>query len=145
MTIDGKDASVKVLSDTQIQITIPEGLSGTYDLIVVSGNGTLTVQSAVVVSGSASSIAGAGTKRTGDSFRVYLFDPVAKGKVQFFVNGKEIAWVNATSASDSKLRSVVKNGVDTNYLVRTVDLEPGKNIVEVFLDGERVKRVAYTR
>jgi hypothetical protein len=31
------------------------------------------------------------------------------------------------------------------YLVRTINLEPGKNALEIFVDGERVRRVAYTR
>jgi hypothetical protein len=45
--------------------------------------------------------------------------------------------VNATDANDSKLF----NG----YLVRTVELAEGKNVIEVFVDGVRVDRKAYTR
>jgi hypothetical protein len=68
--------------------------------------------------------------------KVWVFDVVGAGKVQIFVNGKEIAWVNATDASDPKLF----NG----YLVRTIELAEGKNIIEVFVDGERVRRTAYS-
>jgi hypothetical protein len=64
-----------------------------------------------------------------DSVKVWVFDVVDAGKVQIFVNGKEIAWVNATDSNDSKLF----NG----YLVRTVELAEGKNVIEVFVDGER--------
>lgn len=143
VTIDGKDALVKVLSDTEIQITVPAGLSGTYDLVVVADNGTVTIQQGIEVAPATQS-SGAGTKRIGDSFRIYYFDPVGKGKVQFFLNGKEIAWVDATSDSDPKLRSTMKDGLEVTYLVREVDLEDGKNVIEVYVDGERVKRVAYT-
>ena len=143
-SIDGKDALVRVISDLELEITVPAGLAGLFDLVVVADNGTLTVQSAINIAGDASVSTGAGTKRTGDSFRIYYFDPVNKGKVQFFVNGKEIAWVNATTDTDPKLRSTIKDGLETNYLVRELDLTDGKNIIEVFVDGERVKRVAYT-
>ena len=68
--------------------------------------------------------------------KVWFFEPVNAGKVQFFLNGREIAWVNANSSSDAKLT----NG----YLVRTLNLKAGKNVVEVYVDGERVRRVAHT-
>ena len=57
------------------------------------------------------------------------------------LNGEEIAWVRAVSAADPKLRTA--NGA--HYLVRTVDLVEGqKNILEVYLDGVRIKRTAYS-
>lgn len=69
--------------------------------------------------------------------KVRLFDVVGAGKVQIFVNGKEIAWVNAVDASDFKLFD--------GYLVRTVSLVEGKTAIEVFVDGTRVQRWAYWR
>jgi len=63
------------------------------------------------------------------------------GKVQFMFNGKEIAWVRATSAADPKLRTA--NGA--SYLVRTIDLVEGqKNVLEISVDGVRTTRTAYT-
>ena len=57
------------------------------------------------------------------------------------MNGKEIAWVRAIDATDPKLRTA--NGF--SYLVRTVELEPGmKNAVEIYVDGIRERRAAYT-
>jgi hypothetical protein len=32
-----------------------------------------------------------------------------------------------------------------NYLVRTVNLKAGKNVLEIFQDGERLRRVVYSR
>jgi hypothetical protein len=141
--INGLDATVTVNSDGELEITVPAGLAaGTYDLVIVSSAGRLVVQNAIVISGSATGTstgeARPSTKRlVDDSVKVWVFDVAGAGKVQIFVNGKEIAWVNATDANDSKLF----NG----YLVRTVELAEGKNVIEVFVDGERVDRKAYTR
>ena len=82
------------------------------------------------------------TKKLDDnSAKIYAKNVVGAGKVQFMLNGKEIAWVYATSAADSKLREA--NG--SFYLVRTVDLVEGqKNVLEIYLDGVRQTRTAYT-
>jgi hypothetical protein len=80
-------------------------------------------------------------KLTDRSIKLYAKNIVGAGKVQFFLNGKEIAWVRAIDESDPKLREA--NGF--YYLVRTVNLRPGmKNVVEIFANGERVRRAAYT-
>jgi hypothetical protein len=142
VTIDGKVATIRVNSAGELEITVPAGLAaGTYDLVIVSSAGRLVVQNAIVVSGSASTTstgeARPSTKRlVDDSVKVWVFDVVGAGKVQIFVNGKEIAWVNATDVNDSKLF----NG----YLVRTVELAEGKNVIEVFVDGERERRTVYS-
>ena len=73
--------------------------------------------------------------------KMYAKNIVGAGKVQFMLNGEEIAWVNATSAADSKLRTA--NGA--SYLVRTVGLVMGqKNVLEIYVDGVRTARTAYT-
>jgi hypothetical protein len=140
VTIDGKDALVKVVSAESIEITVPAGLAnGTYDLVVTSSDGVLTAQAILNVGGAATTgAAQSSMKRSADGIlKVRVFEPVGAGKVQIFFNGKEIAWVNATSSADAKLT----NG----YLVRTLNLAPGKNVVEVFVDGKRVDRKAYTK
>ena len=82
------------------------------------------------------------TKNLNDgTVKMYAKNIVGAGKVQFMLNGKEIAWVNATSAADSKLRTA--NGA--SYLVRTVDLVEGqKNVLEIYVDGVRTARSAYS-
>jgi len=82
------------------------------------------------------------TKNLNDgTVKMYAKNIVGAGKVQFMLNGKEIAWVNATSAADSKLRTA--NGA--SYLVRTVDLVEGqKNVLEIYVDGVRSARSAYS-
>lgn len=82
------------------------------------------------------------TKRLGDTqAKLYAKDIIGAGKVVFKLNGKEIAWVNAKDESDPKLR--LAGG--SNYLVRTVNLAAGKNVLEVYINGERVKRTVYSR
>jgi hypothetical protein len=73
--------------------------------------------------------------------KMYAKNIVGVGKVQFFHNGREIAWVRAADALNPKLRAA--NGAF--YLVRTVELVDGKNVLEVYIDGERVRRTAYTQ
>tara|TARA_B110000503_G_scaffold58745_1_gene93931 strand:+ start:95 stop:2938 length:2844 start_codon:yes stop_codon:yes gene_type:complete len=99
--------------------------------------GTLTVSKALA----AAEVASWTKKLDASSAKIYAKNIVGAGKVQFFLNGKEIAWVNASSAADSKLRTA--NGA--SYLVRTVDLVEGqKNVLEIFVDGVRTARSAYS-
>ena len=144
VSIAGLSATVEVV-DGAILFTIPAGLeAGVYDLRVVSGFGVLLVQDALSVSASAAvvnSFPTAWTKKISDSeVKVYAKNLVGAGKVQFFLNSKEIAWVRAESDSDPKLR--LANG--SGYLVRTLLLVAGeKNVIEIHVDGERVRRNAY--
>lgn len=73
--------------------------------------------------------------------KVYAKDIVGIGKVQFMVNEQEIAWVRAESASDPKLR--IENSYP--YLVRTVTLAPGKNRIEIRVEGGRAWFATYSR
>jgi hypothetical protein len=73
--------------------------------------------------------------------KIYARNPIGAGKVQFFVNGKEVAWIRAENSSDRKLRRAANGFV---YLVRTINLEPGKNRIEIQVDGVRQRFVTYT-
>lgn len=64
--------------------------------------------------------------------KLYAKDIVGIGKIQFMVNGKEIAWVRAKDIADPKLRFQR----DTAYLVRTVNLRPGANRLEILIEGD---------
>ena len=100
------------------------------------------VVSKSIVVGSASAIVASWTKNLNDgTVKMYAKNIVGAGKVQFMLNGEEIAWVRATTALDSKLRTA--NGA--SYLVRTVDLVEGqKNVLEIYVDGVRTARSAYS-
>jgi hypothetical protein len=78
--------------------------------------------------------------------KLYAKNLVGAGKVSFRANGAEVAWVNAKSSMDTKLRLVNNpDGTVSNYLVRTIKLQKGKNVLEVFVDGKRTTRVSYSR
>ena len=141
VSIGGQVAEIKTQSEEGFSIRIPSGLSaGTYDLVITSDSGILTVQDGLKVSPSATvaSLARSSTRLKQDgSVKVYVNDVVGAGKVQVFHNGKEVGWVRATDASNSRLRD--------GYFVRTINLQPGKNIITVFREGVQVSRKAYTK
>lgn len=80
------------------------------------------------------------TKVSETEVKIYAKDIVGVGKVSFVANGKEIAWVRAQTPGDSKLR--IQNSIP--YLVRTVKLLPGKNRIEILVEGMRAWRVTYS-
>ena len=148
--IAGTTCKFEVIGDV-IKIEVPKKLaSGLHDIIAYSDFGKLTVQDAFTVTASSVELEDSAlslalyswTKKLSDStVKIYAKNVVGVGKIQFILNGKEIAWVNADSARDSKLRTA--NGA--HYLVRTVELIKGqKNILEVHVDGVRIKRAAYS-
>jgi hypothetical protein len=143
VSVAGLDADAKINSAGELEITVPSSLKpGVYDLVIVSDSGTLTVQDGLRVAAGSSSVGATSEARPStklkedNTVKVWVFDVVDAGKVQIFHNGKEIAWVNTTDSSDSKLTS--------GFLVRTVDLAPVKNVIEVYVDGVRVDRKGYS-
>lgn len=145
--IDGVKCDISNVSESGLDLLVPgDAELGQKDLELQSSFGILTVQDFASVidakESAASNSVQVSVRRTEGSARIFAKGLVGAGKVQFLLNGKEIAWVNAVSANDSKLRSA--NG--DSYLVRTATLVEGqKNIIEIHVDGKRVKRVAYTR
>jgi hypothetical protein len=70
--------------------------------------------------------------------KLYAFGVVNRGKVQFMVDGQELAWVRASNNLDPKLRSISSpSGVD-HYLVRTIR-NPGDQSIEFHLNGQLVQ------
>jgi ELWxxDGT repeat protein len=150
--IDSKNAPIKDKSDSSLTIALPELKTGVYDLTLKAASGSLTLQGAVrVISGSlgltpeAAAKVRAWTKMRSSMTSVELVakNPVGAGKVQFFVNGKEVRWVRATTAADPKLSSRVVDGVAQSYLRHTVRLAPGSNIFEIAVNGKRLWRAHY--
>lgn len=143
INLGGEDAKVKVISNTELEITIPEVEPGDYQLEVVSNVGVLTIQQQLSVVGGVS-MQGLQIiiKRISETqAKIWAKNAVGVGKIQFKVGGREIAWIRAADETDPKLRKVN----NLYYLVRTVNLKDGKNALEVYLDGERLRRVAYGR
>lgn len=147
--VDTKKATIKEQGPTNLTLGLPELDPGIYDLSLTGDQGKLTIQGAVrVISGFASvtpdaqALIAAWTKVNEDrtEVRMYAKDPVAVGKVQFKVNGREIAWVRAVDEADPKL---LQHSSGASYLVRRVELKPGKNRFEILVDGDRIWRATY--
>lgn len=152
ITGNNLDTVTKVLvGETEIDFSFEQGLlrlslpsdleAGEYEVVLVSSGGNLTAIDKLSVSSGPSldlTTPRPSTKRYSDTAKIYYYGAVGAGKVQFFYNGQEIAWVNALDSTDKKL-------AEGAYLVRTVDLvENQKNVIEIFVDGERVRRTAYS-
>lgn len=96
--------------------------AATVTISVYESTAKVTTAKSITVGATAGA---AFTKRVGDTVKV-----VSQGsaKVEFRINGKKVA-------SRSTLGT----------LNRTFDLVDGKNVVEIYVAGKRVKRVAYTK
>lgn len=143
--VDGHKAEIVETAEGHVTIIFPfEMPAGVYDVDLISSYGKLTLQDAFEMKISATNFDDTFKFWTRineelDTVRIYAKDIVGMGKVQFFVDGKEIAWVRAADQSDPKLLMV--GPVD--YMVRKVDLHEGKNRFEIKLNGVRVWRTTY--
>jgi thermitase len=123
--------------------------AGDYQLQLVGktmAGDVVTLAVATTVTGSASLRGWAARAAGASTAKIYARGVLGAGKVTFVVNGREVAWVRAADTSDPKLR-IPQSGpmAGVSYLVRTVPLVAGKNVIEIYVEGERVRRVAYTR
>jgi hypothetical protein len=142
-SVSGKPATIVSKSATQLVITLAADTPAGVQALVLAGTfGTLIVQGLLVVTLNVDAVTGSTrpfTKAQADgTIKVYARDVIGSGKIQFKVNGREIAWIRAVDATDPKL-NVLGDG-----MVRTVTLAPGKNAIEIYRDGVRIWRAAYT-
>lgn len=138
--VGGTKVNFVVQADGTLKVTSPALALGQYDLKVVGPGGQAVLLKGLWVVDTVDF--STWTKRSGDSIKIYAKNVIGAGKVQFFVDGREIAWINAVDGSDPKLRTA--NGF--HYLVRSVELKASgaKTRFEVKLNGERVRRNTYT-
>jgi hypothetical protein len=144
LEIGGYRVEVVELTDSRFAFVLPGGLApGLYDLVVFSSFGKLTVQDAFEVSLTSASVSrGFWTKKVAPNLvKIYAKSVVGLGKVQFLLNGREVAWIRAVSSSDPK---ILRPGAG-DYLVRTKSLRSGKNRFEVLLNGQRVWFATYKK
>jgi hypothetical protein len=147
--VAGQRIAVTDASGSGFSFTLPaSATAGSMDLKIMSSFGALTVQNGLRVLTAAQTpkvVRGQWTKlqpgrdAAKDAVKLYAKEPIGIGKLQYFVNGKEVAWIRALDANDPKLSFAS----GTPYLVRTVYLSPGKNRFEIKLDGVRVWRATY--
>jgi len=153
--IGGQVAQITATSETSVTATVPATLAnGLWDVEVASAFDTELRASAVEVVGDVVVPVAPGldtefkvwTKRLNDGeAKMYAKNVVGQGKVTFVLNGEEIAWIRAADLNDRKLRIVTEGPMTgAHYLVRTVDLNPGRNVLEIYQDGERIRRTIYS-
>lgn len=145
LSVNGQPLFVQIITDISGFVQVPAGLAvGSYTLIATANSGNQSLQDAfrIVGDGSNSSIK-VWTKRIAGETQAKLYakNIIGEGKVRFVLNGREIAWINAADNTDPKLRAAG----GAHYLVRTVDLKIGKNVLEIYVEGIRERRVVYTR
>ena len=145
-SVQGKPVTVLENTDTKLVLAVPAGLTpgNNVDLVINSSSGTLTHQDAFdIPADTCAAVLSKGRwtqlQSDGTTVKIYAKDPIGDGKIQFFVDGEEIAWVNAIDEADPKLSFASSYP----YLVRSVELKPGKNRFEIKLDGVRVWRATY--
>ena len=145
-SVQGKPVTVLENTATKLVLAFPAGLTPAQDvdLVINSSSGTLTYQDAFDIPADTCDTELSKGRWTqlqsdGKTVKIYAKDPIGDGKIQFFVDGQEIAWVNAVDEADPKLSYASSNP----YLVRSVELKPGKNRFEIKLDGVRVWRATY--
>ena len=145
-SVQGKPVTVLENTATKLVLAFPAGLAPgqDVDLVINSSSGTLTHQDAFDIPADTCETELSKGRWTqlqsdGKTVKMYAKDPIGDGKIQFFVDGEEIAWVNAVDEADPKLSFASSYP----YLVRSVELKPGKNRFEIKLDGVRVWRATY--
>jgi len=74
------------------------------------------------------------------SAKMYAYNVLNAGVVEFFHNGKRVARFDITDATDPRALA----GSDGPYVVRTVNFVRGKNTLELKLNGVSVKKHTYT-
>lgn len=144
------EASVSA-SESSASFVVPDVEPGQYTLTIESSNGSIGLQQQMrVLAGGEVAIVDEVTESKGwtskqnvSQVKMYAKNIEVGSKYQFFVNGEEVAWVRKNSETDIE-GSSLRAALGTDYMVRTVDLMPGKNALEVYIDGTRVWRAAYS-
>jgi len=111
--------------------------TATVTISVYADTLKITTQKTITI-GSVVGTARAWTRDMGDgTIKMYARDVVGAGKVTFYHNGREVAWIRAVDATDPKL-NVLSDG-----MVRTRTLVSGRNVFEIKVNGvQLVRRIA---
>jgi hypothetical protein len=146
-TVTADDTELEILesSDNKVLVQTDADLAAaTYELKINWSGGQLALSPELTVLESISAEntgPSVWTKKVSETeVKMYAKNVIGEGKIQFFEDGQEIAWIRAESEEDPKLTSAI----GSYYLVRTIELDPGKNRLEIRVDGERVRFNTYT-
>jgi len=149
VSVQGKSVPFRRLPSGELELEIPkEILPGTYDIVLTSSAGQVTLQGHLTISGGGvpSSTNNFYTKRiSNEQVKVYFFEPENMGKISFRVNGRELAW-HGSGTDEIRGLPILTDRFGRSYIVRTITLTARqKGGVEIYVDDERVWRAAYWR
>ena len=149
VSVQGKSVPFRRLPSGELELEIPKDiLPGTYDIVLTSSAGQVTLQGHLTVSGGGvpSSTNNFYTKRiSNEQVKVYFFEPENMGKISFRVNGRELAW-HESGTDEIRGLPILTDRFGRSYIVRTITLTARqKGGVEIYIDDERVWRAAYWR
>jgi hypothetical protein len=153
LEIDGTELEILEAAATLLTAKLPLTLTlGVKNVVAHSSAGKLTVQDAIELTAAArSNQPRFYTKKNlgSASLNFYARDIVGAGKVRFVLNGREVAWVRATDATNPKLN--VGSAAARDGLVRTVgvgsrwSLVAGRNVLEIYVGENRLVRRIFTQ
>jgi len=120
--------------------------TATVTISVYAGTAKITTQKTITI-GAVPAVAGQARGWTKfldatNELKIYARDVVGAGKIQFMVNGKELAWIRAVDATDPKL-NVASDGMVRSVFVR--DMLQGRNVIEIYQGSVRLDRRIFTR
>jgi len=139
-TIAGQSVTIISKTATAITLSVPSGIAlGYADVVLSYGSGQIVrLQNALI----AEDPIKVWTQLQADgTVKMYAKNIIGVGKIQFYQDGKEVAWVRATDALNPKLANA--NG--SSYLVRTRETHSGKNRFEIKLNGVQIWRATYSK
>ena len=152
--VGDQEVDFVVVSDQEISVSIPSGLSpGFYDIRLEGSLGAMTRIQALQISESFSESSVYGDPKV---WTVRISDEQAKLYAKFPEVGTQIRFGHQTGGAGSyetvfvkTIESETDSSLITNafgkYVVRTIDLDEGINRIRISIDGEREVQVRYNR
>lgn len=130
-------ASEMTVTDTQLSFVVPAAAPlGQQPLVLVGSFGSLSYQNGVEVL--AETVRFEVRRQANGDLKLYAFGILNQGKIQFMVDGQELAWVRATTNQNAGVRTIVTTSGSEHYLVRTLK-NPNSKSIQFHHDSRLVK------
>lgn len=130
-------ASEMTVTDTQLSFVVPAAAPlGQQPLVLVGSFGSLSYQNGVEVLAETERFEV--RRQANGDLKLYAFGILNQGKIQFMVDGQELAWVRATTNQNAGVRTIVTTSGSEHYLVRTLK-SPNSKSIQFHHDSRLVK------
>lgn len=140
----GEEEAKFETSPQSLRIILPSKLSlMAYETKIMSSDGSVTAGPIVDVTEVRGEIAGKQAllrRLPSGEIKVWVFDPLVAGKIQYLLKDKEIAWIRPEMEGiENRLRTHSESG--TKYLVRTLRIPEGEmGEFELKLNGRVIEK-----